>query len=124
MYFLVLCVEISDGGAECFPELKVGVYQEIVPMGVDPDVVSYQLAGEGPLHGCCCCCNIKKCKTLHLFAFSGLHLDPEDFHKEVEALLGEGDSSQDTLLLDCRNFYESKIVSCIFRLFFFFVTSE
>uniref|UniRef100_A0A3P9L757 Thiosulfate sulfurtransferase/rhodanese-like domain-containing protein 2 n=2 Tax=Oryzias latipes TaxID=8090 RepID=A0A3P9L757_ORYLA len=73
----------SDGGAECFPELKVGVYQEIVPMGVDPDVVSYQLAG--------------------------VHLDPEDFHKEVEALLGEGDSSQDTLLLDCRNFYESKI---------------
>lgn len=38
-------VQISEGGAECFRELKVGVYTEIVPMGVDPDVVSYQLAG-------------------------------------------------------------------------------
>ncbi|XP_036069968.1 thiosulfate sulfurtransferase/rhodanese-like domain-containing protein 2 [Oryzias melastigma] len=73
----------SDGGAECFPELKVGVYREIVPMGVDPDEVSYQLAG--------------------------VHLDPEEFHKEVEALLVKGDSSKDTVLLDCRNFYESKI---------------
>lgn len=36
---------MSDGGAECFTDLKVGVYKEIVPMGVDPDVISYQLAG-------------------------------------------------------------------------------
>ncbi|KAM9377680.1 thiosulfate sulfurtransferase/rhodanese-like domain-containing protein 2 isoform 2-T2 [Pholidichthys leucotaenia] len=73
----------SDGGAECFTDLKVGVYKEIVPMGVDPDVVSYQLAG--------------------------VHLEPEEFHKEVEALLAKGDSCSDTILLDCRNFYESKI---------------
>ncbi|KAK0138259.1 Thiosulfate sulfurtransferase/rhodanese-like domain-containing protein 2 [Merluccius polli] len=71
----------SDGGAECFSGLKVGVYEEIVPMGVKPDVISYQLAGT--------------------------HLNPEQFHKEVESLLSE--SSQDTVLLDCRNFYESKI---------------
>uniref|UniRef100_A0A3Q1G385 Thiosulfate sulfurtransferase/rhodanese-like domain-containing protein 2 n=1 Tax=Acanthochromis polyacanthus TaxID=80966 RepID=A0A3Q1G385_9TELE len=73
----------SDGGAECFTDLKVGVYKEIVPMGVDPDVISYQLAG--------------------------VHLEPEEFHKEVEALLAKGDLCSDTILLDCRNFYESKI---------------
>ncbi|CAN9493203.1 unnamed protein product [Ophioblennius macclurei] len=73
----------SDGGAECFPDLKVGVYKEIVPMGVDPDVLSYQQAG--------------------------LHLEPEEFHREVEALLAEGVARDDTILLDCRNFYESKI---------------
>ncbi|KAM4555897.1 thiosulfate sulfurtransferase/rhodanese-like domain-containing protein 2 [Odontesthes bonariensis] len=73
----------SDGGAECFTDLKVGVYREIVPMGVDPDVISYQLAG--------------------------VHLEPEEFHKEVETLLAEGDVCKDTVLLDCRNFYESKI---------------
>ncbi|KAM4621264.1 thiosulfate sulfurtransferase/rhodanese-like domain-containing protein 2 [Polymixia lowei] len=73
----------SDGGAECFSDLKVGVYKEIVPMGVDPDVISYQLAG--------------------------IHLEPEEFHREVEALLSRGNSCNDTILLDCRNFYESKI---------------
>lgn len=73
----------SDGGAACFKDLRVGVYKEIVPMGMDPDVVSYQLAG--------------------------VHLEPEEFHKEVEALLAKGDLCTDTILLDCRNFYESKI---------------
>ncbi|KAF4081175.1 hypothetical protein AMELA_G00158390 [Ameiurus melas] len=73
----------SDGGAECFPELKVGVYKEIVPMGVDPDIISYRLAGT--------------------------HLEPEEFHKEVQSLLKAGSSNSDTILLDCRNFYESKI---------------
>uniref|UniRef100_A0A8C5H304 Thiosulfate sulfurtransferase/rhodanese-like domain-containing protein 2 n=1 Tax=Gouania willdenowi TaxID=441366 RepID=A0A8C5H304_GOUWI len=73
----------SDGGAQCFTELKVGVFKEIVPMGVDPDVISYQCAG--------------------------VHLEPEEFHKEVEALLENGESCSDTVLLDCRNFYESKI---------------
>ncbi|XP_013882781.1 thiosulfate sulfurtransferase/rhodanese-like domain-containing protein 2 [Austrofundulus limnaeus] len=73
----------SRGGAECFRDLKVGVFKEIVPMGVDPDVVSYQLAG--------------------------VHLEPEEFHKEVEALLAQKHLRNDTVLLDCRNFYESKI---------------
>uniref|UniRef100_A0A1A8C7A7 Thiosulfate sulfurtransferase/rhodanese-like domain-containing protein 2 n=1 Tax=Nothobranchius kadleci TaxID=1051664 RepID=A0A1A8C7A7_NOTKA len=73
----------SDGGAECFRHLKVGVFKEIVPMGVDPDVVSYQMAG--------------------------VHLEPEEFHKEVETALAKGDLCNDTILLDCRNFYESKI---------------
>ncbi|XP_018535138.1 thiosulfate sulfurtransferase/rhodanese-like domain-containing protein 2 [Lates calcarifer] len=73
----------SDGGADCFTDLRVGVYKEIVPMGVDPDVISYRLAGS--------------------------HLEPEEFHKEVEALLAKGDLCKDTVLLDCRNFYESKI---------------
>lgn len=73
----------SEGGADCFSDLRVGVYKEIVPMGVDPDVISYRLAG--------------------------VHLEPEEFHKEVEALLADGDLCNDTVLLDCRNFYESKI---------------
>ncbi|XP_057705360.1 thiosulfate sulfurtransferase/rhodanese-like domain-containing protein 2 [Corythoichthys intestinalis] len=73
----------SDGGSECFTELKVGVFKEIVPMGLDPNVLSYRLAG--------------------------VHLEPEEFHKKVEALMAEGDEHSDTVLLDCRNFYESKI---------------
>ncbi|KAJ0050001.1 hypothetical protein NL108_009964 [Boleophthalmus pectinirostris] len=73
----------SAGGAECFTELRVGVYREIVPMGVDPQLVSYRLAGT--------------------------HLEPEDFHREVEALLAKDSTHRDTILLDCRNFYESKI---------------
>ncbi|TSK45882.1 Thiosulfate sulfurtransferase/rhodanese-like domain-containing protein 2 [Bagarius yarrelli] len=84
--FQVMQVEdfkTSDGGADCFPDLKVGVYKEIVPMGVDPDVISYKLAGT--------------------------HLEPDEFHKEVQSLLNDGSSDSDTILLDCRNFYESKI---------------
>lgn len=52
-----------------------------------------------------------------LFCLSGVHLEPDKFHKEVEALLTKGDSCNDTILLDCRNYYESKIVS---RKFIFF----
>ncbi|XP_076005305.1 thiosulfate sulfurtransferase/rhodanese-like domain-containing protein 2 [Genypterus blacodes] len=73
----------SDGGAECFSDLRVGVHKEIVPMGVEPDVISYR--------------------------HSGIHLEPEEFHREVEALMDKGDLCNDTVLLDCRNFYESKI---------------
>ncbi|XP_063045161.1 thiosulfate sulfurtransferase/rhodanese-like domain-containing protein 2 [Engraulis encrasicolus] len=73
----------SEGGAECFPELRVGVYKEIVPMGVDPNTISYTHAGT--------------------------HLDPEEFHREVETLLTDEEAATHTLLLDCRNFYESKI---------------
>ncbi|XP_035281864.1 thiosulfate sulfurtransferase/rhodanese-like domain-containing protein 2 isoform X1 [Anguilla anguilla] len=73
----------SEGGADSFTDLKVGLYKEIVPMGVDPDTVSFRQAG--------------------------VHLEPEEFHKEVEILLSKGDSCNDTILLDCRNFYESKI---------------
>ncbi len=36
----------SEGGAACFSDLKVGVYKEIVPMGVDPDMISSRLAGK------------------------------------------------------------------------------
>ena len=40
--------QTSDGGAGCFSDLRVGVYKEIVPMGVDPEEVSYRLAGTIP----------------------------------------------------------------------------
>lgn len=42
---LRVCVQTSDGGAECFTDLRVGVYKEIVPMGVDPALLSHRLAG-------------------------------------------------------------------------------
>lgn len=57
--------------------------------------------------------NITKFFFLLLFYLSGDHLEPEEFHKEVQALLAKGDLCNDTVLLDCRNFYESKIVSNI-----------
>nr|XP_002708210.2 thiosulfate sulfurtransferase/rhodanese-like domain-containing protein 2 [Oryctolagus cuniculus] len=74
----------SKGGACCFPELRVGVFEEIVPMGISPDKTSYKKPG--------------------------IHLSPSEFHKEVEKFLSQANQEQsDTILLDCRNFYESKI---------------
>ena len=36
----------SEGGAKSFGEgLKVGIYKEVVPMGVDPSEVSFLHAG-------------------------------------------------------------------------------
>lgn len=58
-----------------------------------------------------------------LFCLSGVHLEPDEFHKEVEALLTKGDSCNDTVLLDCRNYYESKIVSSKFVFFRRLLTS-
>ncbi|XP_068090422.1 thiosulfate sulfurtransferase/rhodanese-like domain-containing protein 2 isoform X2 [Hyperolius riggenbachi] len=82
-----MCLEdfkTSEGGAHCFPDLRVGVFQEIVPLGVDPEKIRY-----------------KETAT---------HLSPEIFHRRVEQYLFEGPPEQkDTVLLDCRNFYESKI---------------
>ncbi|NXC42758.1 TSTD2 protein, partial [Penelope pileata] len=74
----------SAGGAHCFPDLRVGVFKEIVPMGIDPKKVSYKE--------------------------TGIHLTPQEFHREVEQYLSQSSQGQsDTILLDCRNFYESKI---------------
>uniref|UniRef100_A0A9L0T108 Thiosulfate sulfurtransferase like domain containing 2 n=1 Tax=Equus caballus TaxID=9796 RepID=A0A9L0T108_HORSE len=74
----------SKGGACCFPELRVGVFEEIVPMGISPNKISYRTPGT--------------------------HLSPGEFHKEVEKFLSQANPEQsDTILLDCRNFYESKI---------------
>ncbi|XP_009879012.1 PREDICTED: thiosulfate sulfurtransferase/rhodanese-like domain-containing protein 2 [Charadrius vociferus] len=74
----------SAGGSHCFPDLRVGVFKEIVPMGIDPKIVSYKE--------------------------TGIHLSPQEFHTEVEQYLSQARQGQsDTILLDCRNFYESKI---------------
>lgn len=44
--------------------------------------------------------------------FLGIHLSPGEFHKEVKKFLSRANQEpSDTILLDCRNFYESKIVS-------------
>ncbi|NXD73475.1 TSTD2 protein, partial [Eolophus roseicapillus] len=45
----ILCQEdfkSSAGGAHCFTDLRVGVFQEIVPMGIDPKIVSYKETGK------------------------------------------------------------------------------
>ncbi|CAG5988673.1 unnamed protein product [Menidia menidia] len=109
--------KISDGSTECFTDLRVGVYKEIVPMGVDPDIISYKLAGvhlepeefhrevEAVLANGDSDTVLLDCRNF----YERVHLEPEEFHREVEAVLANGDS--DTVLLDCRNFYESKIVS-------------
>ncbi|XP_054666792.1 thiosulfate sulfurtransferase/rhodanese-like domain-containing protein 2 isoform X2 [Grus americana] len=77
----------SAGGAHCFPDLRVGVFKEIVPMGIDPKIVSYKE--------------------------TGIHLSPQEFHREVEQYLSQANQGQsNTILLDCRNFYESKIAVC------------
>ncbi|XP_038625710.1 thiosulfate sulfurtransferase/rhodanese-like domain-containing protein 2 [Tachyglossus aculeatus] len=74
----------SKGGAYCFPNLRVGVFEEIVPMGISSNKISYKEPG--------------------------VHLSPGEFHKEVEKYLSRANQEQnDTILLDCRNFYESKI---------------
>ncbi|KAM9330652.1 thiosulfate sulfurtransferase/rhodanese-like domain-containing protein 2 [Gastrophryne carolinensis] len=82
-----MCLEdfkTSEGGAHCFPDLRVGVFQEIVPMGVDPQKVSYKETAK--------------------------HLSPEEFHARLEQYLSTAPHEQkNTILLDCRNFYESKI---------------
>ncbi|XP_067409592.1 thiosulfate sulfurtransferase/rhodanese-like domain-containing protein 2 [Emydura macquarii macquarii] len=87
LFKTILCREdfkSSAGGAHCFPDLRVGVFEEIVPMGIDPKKVSYKE--------------------------TGIHLSPEEFHKEVEKYLSQATAAQnDTILLDCRNFYESQI---------------
>ncbi|XP_032274814.1 thiosulfate sulfurtransferase/rhodanese-like domain-containing protein 2 isoform X3 [Phoca vitulina] len=81
---LSLTGKTSKGGACCFPELRVGVFEEIVPMGISPNKISYKKPG--------------------------IHLSPGEFHKEVEKFLSQANEEQsDTILLDCRNFYESKI---------------
>jgi len=49
-----------------------------------------------------------------LLFFEGIHLSPQEFHREVEQYLSQASEGQsDTILLDCRNFYESKIVSVV-----------
>ncbi|XP_075459281.1 thiosulfate sulfurtransferase/rhodanese-like domain-containing protein 2 isoform X2 [Ascaphus truei] len=83
----IMCSEdfkTSNGGARCFPELRVGVFQDIVPMGIDHNIVSYKE--------------------------TAVHLSPEVFHKAVQKYLSQvHEAESDTILLDCRNFYESKI---------------
>ncbi|KAM4809339.1 thiosulfate sulfurtransferase/rhodanese-like domain-containing protein 2 [Rhinophrynus dorsalis] len=82
-----MCLEdfkTSDGGAHCFPDLRVGVFQEIVPIGIEPHKISYKE--------------------------TAIHLSPGEFHEKVGQYLSEADKAEnDTILLDCRNFYESKI---------------
>lgn len=80
---LFLIGQTSKGGACCFPELRVGVFEEIVPMGISPNKTSYK-------------------KT-------GTHLSLGELHKVEKFLSQENQEESDTILLDCKNSYESKI---------------
>lgn len=76
----------SEGGRDSFQEgLVVSLHQEIVPMGVDPSMVSYKDAGN--------------------------HLTPAQFHEEVlnYRRAKETGEEPDKVFIDCRNYYESKI---------------
>uniref|UniRef100_A0A8C0WUT0 Thiosulfate sulfurtransferase/rhodanese-like domain-containing protein 2 n=1 Tax=Castor canadensis TaxID=51338 RepID=A0A8C0WUT0_CASCN len=78
----------SKGGAHCFPELRVGVFEEIVPMGISPSKISYKMPG--------------------------IHLSPGEFHEEVEKFLSRANEEQsDTILLDCRNFMKGRFQGCL-----------
>ncbi|XP_078696074.1 thiosulfate sulfurtransferase/rhodanese-like domain-containing protein 2 [Branchiostoma floridae x Branchiostoma belcheri] len=76
--------KLSPGSARHFHGgLKVGVYQELVPMGVDPSCASYKEAG--------------------------VHLSVDEFHERLERHLQTEDDTDRTVFVDCRNFYESRI---------------
>ncbi|KAB0349572.1 hypothetical protein FD754_014429 [Muntiacus muntjak] len=73
--------KISKGRVCCFPQLCVGEFEEIVPMGISPNKTSYKKPGT--------------------------HLSLGELHK-VEKFLSQANQEEiDTILLDCRNSYES-----------------
>lgn len=49
--------------------------------------------------------------VLQLDIISGKHISPEEFHEAVRKLLTDPEEKKNTVLVDCRNFYESKVVS-------------
>ena len=44
----------------------------------------------------------------------GEHLSVDEFHKAVEKYVKDPQEQNNTVLLDCRNFYESKIVRSVY----------
>jgi predicted sulfurtransferase len=66
----------ADGGSENFPRLRVVVKNEIVNLGIDPNITAQN---------------------------GGKHLTPEQTHQLLQ------ESPQDLVILDGRNWYESKI---------------
>ncbi|XP_062502945.1 thiosulfate sulfurtransferase/rhodanese-like domain-containing protein 2 isoform X2 [Corticium candelabrum] len=74
-------VKTSPGGAESFPCLKVSVCREIVPIGLTSCAFSFANVGE--------------------------RLSPDKFHEQVSK--ARDSQPSDVLLLDCRNYYESRI---------------
>eukprot|EP00057_Strongylocentrotus_purpuratus_P033960 XP_793430.1 PREDICTED: thiosulfate sulfurtransferase/rhodanese-like domain-containing protein 2 [Strongylocentrotus purpuratus] len=88
-YFTDMNIEdfkTSQGGHDSFPDgLVVSIHQEIVPMGMDPMLVSFKDAG--------------------------CHLTPAQFHEEVQRHRNakEREEKTNTVFIDCRNFYESRI---------------
>lgn len=67
----------------CFPELCVGEFEEIVPMGISPNKTSYKKPGT--------------------------HLSLGELHKIENFLSQENQEESDTILWDYKNSYESKI---------------
>ncbi|XP_075596194.1 thiosulfate sulfurtransferase/rhodanese-like domain-containing protein 2 isoform X5 [Balearica regulorum gibbericeps] len=122
----ILCQEdfkSSAGGAHCFPDLRVGVFREIVPMGIDPKIVSYKETEDAriplkltveyvhvPMLGTADLALLVLTLTAMLLPLKQSRVLNQEFHREVEQYLSQANQGQsNTILLDCRNFYESKI---------------
>lgn len=73
----------SKGRVCCFPELCVGEFEETVPMGISSNKTSYKKPGT--------------------------HLSLGEHHKVEKFLSQANQEESDTIPLDCRNSYESKI---------------
>ena len=73
----------SKGRVYCFSELCVGRFEEIVPMGSSPNKTSYKKPGT--------------------------HLSLGELHKVEKFLSQANQEESDTILLDYKNSYESKI---------------
>ncbi|XP_075596192.1 thiosulfate sulfurtransferase/rhodanese-like domain-containing protein 2 isoform X3 [Balearica regulorum gibbericeps] len=125
----ILCQEdfkSSAGGAHCFPDLRVGVFREIVPMGIDPKIVSYKETEDAriplkltveyvhvPMLGTADLALLVLTLTAMLLPLKQSRVLNQEFHREVEQYLSQANQGQsNTILLDCRNFYESKIAVC------------
>jgi hypothetical protein len=74
--------KISPGGIDSFTDLRVSVCEEIIPFGLPSQTVSDTSTGD--------------------------HLVPEEFHQQLSKSFES--QCSDVLLLDCRNYYESRIV--------------
>ena len=81
------------------------VCEEIVPLEKPKDGVSYKNAGTNSFS--------RSKSAFELFV--GERLSPKEFHERVLEIQKDTLASDTTVLLDCRNYYESRIVRFICR---------
>lgn len=61
--YVTMYLQTSPGNSKDFDDLRVGVYNEIVPMGISPDEISFKHAGKMAFLG-------YSAKTENYFEFS------------------------------------------------------